>query len=389
MSFPAWNAVDKGNSDRGAAAYACPDVSAQVFLSYAIADQHVQLTPAASGSSVAMSLSGAVHQHLLEAGLTVFDCRQLPGVDDSEEVALSRAIEACDSLVVLLSPRSIRQTLCLQGLLFALSLNKPIVPVLIDAVEPDQLPIPLQRLPCIDLQTAAAPLAKTPAGQQLVEALTHDARYRRAHKLLLVQSLRWERQYRNPCLLLRSTCLNQYSRWLDAAHRHPRYPALRLQRLFIEACQGTPQTKTWQVHLLYGRDNLPDARQLSHLLQLHGKSTSFDHLDLLLEGHPRHHRRQAIKQAVFCGLLVAPGTLDQDALLDDLEYALSLHKPLFIVDSAKAADSTLPSVLQPYPRFHWPCLESLTAGSFGQLFRLLDHNPVEVNGRAHLRTWLP
>ena len=308
----------------------------------------------------------------------------MPFPDSPEDIAISRSIEACDNVVVFLSPQAIRHALCLQGLLFALSMNKRIISILLEPVDQDQLPIPLQKLPQIDFQTVVAPLGQTQAGQQLLQILVHEATYHRAHTLLLVQSLQWERQQRNPCLLMRGECLRQYQEWLATAKCHPQYPPIRLQALFLEACQGDVEPAGLKVHLIYGPGDIPYTRQLSELLQLFGQCTSFDHLIRLLQGNLRQFHREAIEQVHYCGCILSPEALDHEAFLDELDYARSLHKPLFIIHTAAAASIPLPNELMSYPQFVWPDLEQVSVRAFGKLFRLLEHNRTLVTYHTQL-----
>jgi hypothetical protein len=348
--------------------------SAQVFLSYGEADTARSLRAEGNPHFSDVSLVQAVAELLAEAGFTVLDCQQVTDGRNSEDVVVSRAIEACDNLVVLLSPQSLRQSLCLQGLLFALSMNKRIVPLLLDAINPSRLPTPLQTLPMIDLRQVSAPLSDTQAGQQLVATLTQDADYYQAHKQLLIQSLQWERQHRNPCLLLRGDCLQQYLRWWSTARHHPQHPPIRLQTLFLETCRMTQLAESWQVHLIHSAVDADYAFQFSNLLQLFGQSTSFNHLELMLEGNSRQQYRRAIEQAHYCGLILSPEAMQREEVLADLDYALSLHKPLIIVEGASTQTVELPSRLQHCPRFHWPDLDCTAAVEFGQLFRCLEQN---------------
>jgi hypothetical protein len=348
--------------------------TAQVFLSYSVADLAMPLPSDAPGAASTLPVVRAVQQLLIEGGFTVWDCQQLHVPDIPEDVAVSRSIEACDNLVVFLSPRAISQTLCLQGLLFALSMNKRIIPVVLETIDPDQLPTQLQVLPVIDLRCAAAPLAQTPAGQQLVQTLVHEAAYHQAHTQLLMQALRWERQHRNPCLLMRGDCLKQYRQWLDAAQGHAQYPPIRVQALLIETSQTYRQPLGWQAHLIHTPATAAYAAQLSEVLQLFSQCTSFDHLNLLLGGQPRYQRRSTIEQAHSCVCIVSADALHNEAFLDDLDYALSLHKPLAVVSTAPMAAENLPSGLNYCPRFVMPEPTRELAGNFGKLFRLLEHN---------------
>jgi hypothetical protein len=146
------------------------------------------------------------------------------------EVLIARAIEACHNYVLAVSPRSLADTYCLQGLLFALSLNKRIVPVQVAAVPVQHLPEPLQGLPMID---GIAVESSSVAPSSLVSTLLDAADYHQAHTDLLVRALRWERASRQPSLLLQGADLQRYQRWLGTAQGRSPYSPIRLQTFYV------------------------------------------------------------------------------------------------------------------------------------------------------------
>jgi hypothetical protein len=149
------------------------------------------------------------------------------------EATISRATEACDNYMLVLSPRSLADICCLQGLLFALSMNKRIVPVLAEAVSTEHLPEPLQILEIPDLRTISYPLEQSLVGHQILQTLHHEADYHEAHTQLLTKALQWERQRRDPALLLYGEELAWYQRWLVVARGRSRHCPIQLQTLYI------------------------------------------------------------------------------------------------------------------------------------------------------------
>lgn len=213
----------------------------QVMLAYADEDKTLPL------GSEGTSIIDGIRQLLLRSGVTLWD-RQFdyqPG--DDLEAAISRATEACDNYVIVLSPQAMQNASCLQGLLFALSMNKRIVPVLLNTVETQSLPDPLQTLAWVDLRGAKPPLGESAAGRQLVQTLRHEADYHRTHTQLLLAALNWERQQRHPDSLLPKADLAFYQRWLTTARQHPHYPPIYLQELFISQHrhQASPTRRDW------------------------------------------------------------------------------------------------------------------------------------------------
>ncbi|MGB5973932.1 MAG: TIR domain-containing protein [Nodosilinea sp.] len=208
-------------------------LTAQVFLAYAAEDwpSAEERGQNCAASSPAVAAIAALRQLLTEAQIAHWECQPCRAADDSESV-ISRAAEACDNYLLVLTPRTLTDALCLQGLLFALSMNKRIVPVLAETVPVACLPEPLQALSMIDLQTTAS-LGQTAEGCQLVQALRHEASYHQAHTQLLVKALQWERQLRDPALLLNRAELASCQLWLEKAKLRSRYRPIQLQTLYV------------------------------------------------------------------------------------------------------------------------------------------------------------
>ena len=208
-----------------------PDLGTQVLLAYAAAEESPGPGERDEVMPTALALA-ALRQLLAQAQITYWEYPRPWPATVNPEAALSRATEACDNYVLVLSPRSLTDTLCLQGLLFAVSLNKRIVPVLIDTVPLDRLPEPLQTLKIIDFRAAGRSLGVSPAGQ-LLQTLRHEADYHRTHTQLLVKALQWDRQLRDPALLLQDQDLAQFQHWLRIANGRSPHRPIQLQRLYV------------------------------------------------------------------------------------------------------------------------------------------------------------
>nr|WP_240966569.1 TIR domain-containing protein [Nodosilinea sp. P-1105] len=204
-----------------------------------------------------------VAQLIDQAGFTVWHRDHLlPWAANSEE-ATSRATEACDNYMILLSSQALQDTLCLQGLLFALSMHKRIVPVQVEALDPARLPEPLQTIPRVNLRQPQLPLSQSDGGHQLLHRLRHQAEYHRWHTQLLLKALTWERQGRSPALLLKGQELCHYHQWTHKALLRTTYHPLQLQVLYVaESLNQSPlrplsqaearltRAKTWLSQLI-------------------------------------------------------------------------------------------------------------------------------------------
>jgi hypothetical protein len=225
-----------------------PELTTQVFFAYAADDD-----PRADHGSSAAATIAALRQWLAQTAITYWECpRPWPPAIDPES-AISRATEACENYLLALSPRSLSDACCLQGLLFALSMNKRIVPLLVETVPADRLPEPLQTLKAIDLRPGLGQGAEGEGISQLLQVLRYGADYYQAHARLMAQALQWERQSRDPALLLRGAELAQYQRWLAVAQRRSQHRPIQLQSLYLAESHRywgrvplvTPWLKRW------------------------------------------------------------------------------------------------------------------------------------------------
>lgn len=173
-------------------------------------------------------------RHLLtQTQISFWECPQFWDSTQDAETAIARATEACDNYLLVLSPVALADDHCLQGLLFALSMNKRILPVMAEAVALDHLPEPLQALEIIDIQVNQGSLIQTPQGRQIVATLHHEADYYQAHTQLLTRALQWERHHRDPGLLLQGAALVWYQRWLFGARDRSHHGPISLQTLYV------------------------------------------------------------------------------------------------------------------------------------------------------------
>lgn len=201
---------------------------AQVFLAYA-------QEPAQGIQPV--SPVRAIRQFLANNGIILWPEGDYGPSPLALEASISRAVEACDNYVILISPQAMEHTFCLQGLLFALSMNKRVVPVMVETTALEHLPEPLQTLDWVDLRPVSVSLAQGQGkgGRHLLRILRHEAAYHHTHKQLLASALSWERQGRSPEQLMGEDDLTSYLPWLTAALQRPSYGPIQLQTLFVVA----------------------------------------------------------------------------------------------------------------------------------------------------------
>lgn len=130
---------------------------------------------------------------------------------------ITRAIEACNAFLFVLSPASVRSTYCRQELDQAIALQKLIIPVYHKPVERDVLPSSLTDREWVDLRDG------DPSGSglgRLVEALDVDVEWRDQHTRLAGRARQWLDSGHDQSFLLRGSELTDAENWLARQVNH-------------------------------------------------------------------------------------------------------------------------------------------------------------------------
>jgi hypothetical protein len=189
----------------------------KVFISYARVD----------GSALAEELVLALAVLRFDA---YFDRHDIAAAEDWER-RLDTLIQQADTVLFILTPRSVQSERCAWEVARAEALAKRIVPVIGAGVDDTRVPETLQRLNYIDF-TAGHSFARSLG--QLADALRLDIAWIREHTRLGELARRWQGRNASDALLLRGDELAAAQAW--AAKWTPDAPPLtELHRAFIAA----------------------------------------------------------------------------------------------------------------------------------------------------------
>ncbi|MBD2328184.1 TIR domain-containing protein [Alkalinema sp. FACHB-956] len=245
--------------------------------------------------------------------------------------AIQRGIEEADNIIYVLSPDSLQSDYCHQEIQYALSLNKRIIPILVRSIEADQIPPELANLQYIDLTDNTIEADYDYVESQLIRSLCQDSTYYEAHKILLVKALKWERQNRNPSLLLRGYNLRHAETWFKVAQTNPYYRPIALQETFISESLRQPPIGSLDVFISYSRTDSDFARQLNDALQIQGKTTWFDQESIASGSDFQREIHRGIESADHFLFIVSPSSINSPYCADEVEYAAKLNKRIITV----------------------------------------------------------
>jgi WD40 repeat protein len=154
--------------------------------------------------------------------------------------AVNQGIEQADNVVYLLSPDSVNSKDCQCELGYALSFNKRIIPVLVEATDSQQVPSALRSLQYIDLTDNNANF------DELIRTLNTDLKHVRSHTKWLQRALEWQKAEKSKSgdLLLRGSELATAEDWLQEAARKDKKPEpSHHHKVFIEASQNAKKRR--------------------------------------------------------------------------------------------------------------------------------------------------
>jgi len=349
-----------------------------------------------------------VYAALTRAGLTVWSNWHdiQTGVDF--QAAINRGIETTDNIVYLLSPESTDSPWCQLEIEYAVTLNKRIIPVLTKPINPQAVPPEIISLQFIDLTESVANADPHSQIGELLKAIKQEADYHQTHKQLLVKALKWERQLRNPSILLQGNALRHMGAWWQVAQTRSQHPPTPLQAEFVQASQQQPPDVEINVFLTASARDLTFARKLNETLQIQGERTWFEPDRASLGTEQVSLVNEGIERAENVVVVVSPAGLNDSAVLAELETAAALAKrivavsyqpgvmPLVkqlkeklaghkVLDPADAGErSPLPPALADSPWVDFCEHDSDFVTNFGALYRILKSHPDHVRDHTRL-----
>ena len=269
-----------------------------------------------------------VRRSLLREGITVWTSRADIKTGSSFQQEINRGIEEADNLIYLISPQAIESAYCQQEVNYALSLNKRVIPVLIEPTSLDKVPEEHRALQFIDVTEKDVQQSSL---DKLLNILKDEASYHNHHTRLLVRAIRWKQQDHNESLLLRGYNLRNAEAWLKTANTHSQYGSTDLQTEFIQASLHRPADESLDVFVSYSRADSDFVRNLNNALQTQGKTTWFDQENI----DPGADFQQEIYRGIATSdnflFVISPSSVSSPYCNDEVDYACKLNKRIITV----------------------------------------------------------
>jgi hypothetical protein len=268
---------------------------------------------------------------LQREGFTLWSSQTDIQTGEDFQASIDRGIEETDNLIYLLSPNAVASAYCQHELEYARSLNKRIIPILVQPIDPSQIPEILRTIQYINFTNDLSETDYFFSKSQLIKTLYLDASYHEQRKFLLIRALTWQRYNNIPSLLLRGYNLRQAEAWLKTAKQRSQYRPTALQEEFIQQSLQQPPEANFDVFIAYDAIDADFAHKLDRALQIQGKLTWLDQENLLSEPDMQENINQGIESANCCLLIFSPSFLKSPSCKHQLDYAQQLNKHLIII----------------------------------------------------------
>ncbi|NER82441.1 MAG: toll/interleukin-1 receptor domain-containing protein, partial [Leptolyngbya sp. SIO1D8] len=288
----------------------------QVFIAYAEADQ---------------AIAEQVRRSLMRSGITTWIHNNDVEFGTDFQVAMTQGVEAADNVLFLMTSDALQSADCKQTIALALEHNKRIIAMLAGAIDEAEIPEPLQKLHRIDLTDNQTEADYLNDESDLLRVLSKEAAYYNEHKVLLTKALKWERQNRNPCILLQGYELNHAVNWLKVAENTADHGPTSLQAEFITESQRQPPGIARDVFISYSRTNSGFARKLNDALQQQGKRTWFDQESIASGAQFQQEIYKGIEASSHFLFILSPDAIQSPYCDDEVEYAVGLNKRIVTV----------------------------------------------------------
>ena len=148
------------------------------------------------------------------------------------------AIRAAPAVVFVASKASAESEICREEAAYAESVNKRLIPIALDGVDPQLLPTAIASRHWI---TGSSGAAVEPTAERIVQALETDPAWAAIHSRLLVRADEWLSNDRERSFCLRGRDLAGAESWLTQAddHKDPQPTAVQLEYVIESRRQAT------------------------------------------------------------------------------------------------------------------------------------------------------
>lgn len=343
------------------------DYQTEAYLSFSVADKEI---------------SSSVGNALMAKGLTTWNRLTDTPAGENQDDAAKEGIEDADNFIYFISEKSILDEQCIADLDYAISLNKRIVPLLIEKINKKKLPEQIRKVQLIDFTDNIEPEENLPIGiksdfekdiDNILLKLEEDSLYYNRHKVWLSSALKWEREGNNPGVLLNGHQLQEGINWLKIGKKRKEQKPLEIHADFLNASEEESPNTVPQVFIAYDNSDLDFALMLNRELQSNGRITWFDHRFISNDVSYSEEIKKGIEYSEnFLYIASTPSCISQE-LIAQAEYASKLNKRIITLQyHDNLTEKDFPQIIQNTPSINFTHRKGDFKAKFSEVIRTLD-----------------
>jgi hypothetical protein len=270
-----------------------------------------------------------IHKALQRYGATTWTYQTDFRIGTNYEQASKQGIEEADNFIIVISNKLTIYDDAIKELNYALSLNKRILPIVIEEIDRYNLPASLREMQLINL------IGKENDREAIADALfswlDDEKAYYQQHKIILTQAIKWEHQQKNPSILLQGYRLENAQTWLKINQNRRNQPPTAKQVKFIEASATAKGSLSTEVFISYSRTDSDFTRFLNNELQMYGKTTWFDQENISSGADFQQEIYNGIAASDNFVFIISPDSVNSSYCVEEVEYARKLNKRFITV----------------------------------------------------------
>jgi len=283
------------------------------------------------------------HMSLNRKGYTTWTKKTDLQAGEKYDDAVKRGIQNNSNFVYLISETSLESKNCLSDLTYALSLNKRVIPVMLNNIAVEKLPLEIKDLFRIDYVEKYEEQYQS-AVRNLIKVIKKDEDYYKLHRELTVKSLEWQFRNKLQTLLLYGFDLEKSIEWLNKnRNRENDAPTKLITDYITESTQSRPT-----VFISYGRKHsLTFAAWLHKKLIAKGFDVWFDKEDIPLGVDFQQQIDDGIEKADNFLYVMSPHSVKSQYCLKEVVLAVKLKKriiPILHVEPSDCWDKLHPLI---------------------------------------------
>ncbi len=297
------------------------------------------------------------------------------------KAVIKEGIEETDTILYLISTQSVNSEYCLMELEYAKSLNKRIIPILIQKTDNKFFPQEIASLQYLDFipekEAEDDELRKEKTKfekdiDKLIAELHTDAEYFNRHKGITTNALRWERQKKNPGILLRGFYLQLIQGWLNTAKTHPTNRPIPLQESYIAESHDAEKEYTPEVFICSASEDIDFAEKLHYEFQNHGKICWFDQQYIDAESDRELEIKNGIESSDNFLFILSPYSAKNPETVAQFEQAKAFEKRILLALYDDVPEEETPEIILGLPYIEFVPDRTDFMSSFSELLRNLD-----------------